>query len=461
MKKRRKKVTAGESLHGQNLVSSVVVASEAAVPTGLKVTAHKCRGCDTTFATNADIKPFCVHCGSDSVITVNDMGGRKVESMADESKLSSVQCPGCQNRNILSDTTAKALEGYMACVVCSHDILFETVAEDDEPPAAEDPMVDDTDQPTEDPALEGDTADGESDIGGDDVGGEPEEEDEVLMNLSELALASAPDRKVVFVRAGKSSICAYVGDVSIARLKQADAGDNEDLFQEQAFLKSIRQSMATAGLDKTLDDFGFTKTQVALSGSHLRKFKISEAVTAEREIIRKEMADSQAVLQQCLQIAAAGLNKGFFKDRVHVLKAKLYESLVEAGMKSPNVVIDQVFSAHSDEYNTTLLALATELLGKSEDVRNELADTIQGTNYQLAEDEPTEDDELELEEEFTEDDLEDAPLESRFEASLRPSRPRRLNGKAAVHSHTGEPPRSVADIRHHVTSQAGQNLFSR
>ncbi len=408
MRRRKKGTLASKSWLSQTKVSSVIVSSKAEVPKGLRSVPHVCGKCESSFATNSDLSPFCLHCGSDDTSVIANNGSLKIESMLNESSLSSVYCPNCKNRNIMTDTTAKALEGYMSCVACSNNIVFKHPEESEE--------FDTEDESLEEPLM---TVDEESDIGGDGVSDEVNEGEEVLMTLSELAFASMPDKKVAFVRAGSSSICAFVGDICIARLRQDDVGDNADLFHEASYLKSIRTSVASSGLNQTLADYGFKNTQVTLSGSHLRKFKIEEAVTGERERIRAEMSNTQAVFQQCMQLASAGLNKGFFKQHTHILKAKLFESLVDAGLKAPNVVIDKVFSSHSDEYSTTLLAVANELMTKSEDVRNELSDTIQGANYQMADD--LEEDDLEMVEEFTEDDI-DAPLESRLEASFRPSK---------------------------------------
>jgi len=121
----------------------------------------------------------------------------------------------------------------------------------------------------------------------------------------------------------------------------------------------------------------------------------------------KEAESLKSTIRQCLSIAAVGLNKGFWKDKTHVLKAELYKELCTLGIHNPTTLIDRVFANYSDTHHRTLFEIAFDLISKPADIRNSLAEAVSDVNYIVAA------------ENDSDDSYTDGINEDRLEQSLR------------------------------------------
>jgi len=146
--------------------------------------------------------------------------------------------------------------------------------------------------------------------------------------------------------------------------------------------KAFQMEVDNSGLEPAFAAFGFNLKQIKVDAGFRIDQEVASKVAEEKAKLEEAGKDSKAVLEQCMGIAAAGLNKGFFANRTHELKVELYNELTSAGFRNPSRVIDKAFEAASDKHNKILIQIANELAEKPEEVRNSLAEAITGAAYQ-------------------------------------------------------------------------------
>jgi len=389
---------------------AVIASTAAEMRNDTELATYTCSSCGSApFAVNASITPFCVHCGSDAVEKV-DVSPDKLPK---DDELSAIICPDCGTHNIMSDTSAAALAGVMSCVVCGSEISYDTsplVASDDI-----DIEVDDEDE-DEDEDTFGDLEEELEDEEEASDDGFEEEEAPIIAtkskSLVDLVSASTDDKGSV-VRLTDSTILAFVGDVCVARLDKNDKNKHHEIFDHDSYIQSIATSIDENGLDKTLEEFDFNVTTVDVDPEQLKLHETEKAVQTAKAAVMEQASTLREEMRQCLSIAAVGLNKGFWKDATHELKAALYSEMQTAGIRNPASIIDKVFASTSDEHHSTLFEVAFDLLDKPVDVRNSLAEAVGNVNYT-----PVAETAGSTDEEFADKRLEQSLRTKRAEASV-------------------------------------------
>lgn len=405
-----------------------------------------CNHCSTHFSALAAITPFCVNCGSEDV--AEDNTEVENEEFQDDNELSAVQCAACGTHSIISDVTASTLNGKMNCVTCGSEIDFvpPTVDEEESNKACAEPMADaDADSDTEEMFEEESADDTQDNVDGvdNDADVKLEEDSDAATELmdektmednmdeedagdtsymdadmvsSDLLKVMSAKKDVSFgLMTVNDRIIATLDDVPVADLDKADSGDNEEVFSSKAFAQAIAHAVKGQGVEKALAHYNFKSIVVAFPLKKEVEARVEKALAAKSTEVQAKLGDLSADFAQCVALAASGLNKGFFKGKDHPLKAAFFSELEAAGVRKPTAIIDKVFASVGGQYNKVLIALATDLMSKSLDLRNELAAAIDDTTYQAVAD--VEDD--------TEKAMDDdnAPLEDRLEsASLRSKR---------------------------------------
>lgn len=242
-------------------------------------------------------------------------------------------------------------------------------------------------------------------------------------------LQLAPEGKFEVHHTG-NAILAFVGGVNVARLTEEASGDNKPLFHNRSFLESIKVTASKMSPAKALANFGFEDIVVAFPQSKILQDKVQAAVEENKSKLETELSSLTDKFMQSLSIAAAGLNKGMFKNKEHVIKSALFEELSSLGIRSPSKIIDKVFASYSDAHHKTLLEIAMDMMSKSDEMRNELANTITDLNYQVAGD-MDEEETQELDAGMTaEDDEEEVVIESRVQVASPLKIKESLKGKS-------------------------------
>jgi len=370
----------------------------------------KCVSCTTEFASTKSegFAPFCVNCGSEDV-KAHDV---KVQAVAEDNALSGIQCPtkACASLNIVSDETATTLKGEVCCASCGTHINYEIAEQDaskefdeadkfqkekmagdkaENKESAED--VTDTEEVEDKDDKDEETSDSDDDFGGDDIGNDDEEMmdededvDESCMEMSMLKIALASKQRSVDIVNVGAAVYAMVNGSTVASLNFEKAGDNKSVFYTKAFLDSIAAKVNNIGLEKALANFGFQEIKVAFPLAKTIEENATVKAEAAVKSYKERLATLSADMTQCLSIAATGLNKGFYRNEGNPLKAAFYAELEAAGVRSPAKIIDKIFAAAGDDWNKAMITKAMDLLSKTVEVRNELAEAITGSAYQLA-----------------------------------------------------------------------------
>lgn len=396
------------------------------VPKNKEVATHVCQDCNTEFSVTASLTPYCVKCGSEETTIVR--GSKKVTAGYSKTDvLSSVQCE-CGTYTILPDSVAAELAGSICCVACGDNINYGLEAEEDDAYNQDDEYQETSHSDQVELDLFEDTDTEESNLGEDELElEEPEEleensefeesveledefeeadadldeEDEIYIedeNAVEASLVDIAVGKAEWVRT-PNKILAFVGDLCVASLPKSDSIPSHAAFDRPPFLEAIESYYQANGLKKTLREFSFKPNKIRLEHSSVLEEKIDEVIEQNKADVEEAVASWVSTFKQSLGIAASGLNKNFFQNKRHALKASLFDEMLAAGVKNPASIIDRVFASESDEHHRTLLALADEISAKPLDVRNSLASAIGESNYMLAD---SDEDESEDEDQYVE-----------------------------------------------------------
>lgn len=416
-----------------------------------------CTSCGAEFAAIKGSEPFCVVCSADSdyVENLDTDGSLEIEDI-EESELASVCCNSCNTHLIISMEAAKVFDTKMSCITCGTDVEYELDFEEVENDDAEEAefedegvFVDDEELAdlSVDEIIEVDEVDEEEDDSGDiilpeetsansphdkpgnenndsdDVNKNPpidetkfiekevmpgktkfddtetsnvdEEDEDVDVELEEVDLMDTVEGGLSIAR-HEDVIVAYRGPVPVATLKEENAGQNKPVFRSSGFSKAIITLASTEG-PSALANLGFESVKIKVPLKTVLENKVSAKVEVAKAKFEEQAKTFQEDMEQCLGLALAGMNKGFFKGKNNVLKNAFINELAAAGIRNPAKVVDKVFAGYSEEFSKNLLEKAFELSSKSLETRNELAEAIGDSEFIS---DPVEDDE-EFSEEVT------------------------------------------------------------
>lgn len=193
-------------------------------------------------------------------------------------------------------------------------------------------------------------------------------------------------------------IIAYKGGIPVATLVEENAGDNKGVFRSSGFSKAIASVAKKEGVS-ALAGLGFESVKVSVPLKSVVESKVTAKVEVAKTQFEEKAKTLQEDMEQCLGLALAGMNKGFFRGTGNVLKTAFISELAAAGIRNPSKLVDKVFSGYSEEFSKTLLGKAFELSSKSLEVRNELAEAIGDSEFTAEEE--IEDGDEEFSEEIT------------------------------------------------------------
>lgn len=438
---KREAVVAGlNRLNKTGLPFSVLASTEPEIK-DVVMASHICSDCGTHFSVEAGLQPFCVTCGSDEVeIEEEELNGEELN----EEETSAVICHECDTHNIISDVVAKTLDGTLHCVTCGTKVSYSTQQlssdnEDDDyeeeelteeeakkelsaenPEYSEDFIADDEDEDEAAAILatkelddhECDLEDEEKEYTEkaskekkDSKESKKEKEEEMEMEYDEdgekatIKLINTVEGDLSLDTVG-NRIIAFVKDTPVAVLSKEKAGEYASVFHSTTFSDAIQHTAKMSNLETALSNYNFDFITASISIPETVSAKVAEAATVKDKEVKAELSKLKEGYKHCLQIASAGINKSFFRDEEDAtlenpLKASLYNELSALNIKNPEKLIDKVFATHSDKYHSKLLAVAEDLLAKSEDVRNELAKAVKNSKYQIAESDEEESSDME------------------------------------------------------------------
>lgn len=397
-----------------------VIASHASSLDGLvkaELATYACDDCANHTITVAGAAPFCVHCSSENTNEVEQVEASLYE--LGEEELSSVTCPHCSVANIIPDVELAALEGKMGCVTCGteltldvsgYDMDEESMSDDDEMSEMEDEAemeessLDDVDVKDDDNSMSEDEPDEDTDaeasveeeLAGSDKDDMDEEEDdkedevastiESDVDVPESTQASILDivvagideestANVEFIPYG-DKVLALVNDVHVATATKTEETANADIFGNSDYMQALATTFETAGLEATLEEYDFVLSSIDVSGEVISTYAQEKASSEVAANLEETLSGYQADLQQSVEIAATGLNRNFFTEHSHVVKERLVQDLTAAGVRNAQNMVDTAFAETEDQHTATIFEIASNLVGRSRDSRNDLSDVV-------------------------------------------------------------------------------------
>jgi rubrerythrin len=243
---------------------------------------------------------------------------------------------------------------------------------------------DESDDASEDEEDEGNALsvlDDSSEDEGDELG-EDTEEIAADSDLDESASADDLDVSYSSTVAGCAAWTAYHKGVPIAMARAATAGKNADIFDTPSFGHAALATAKVSGIKKALAELGFAPIKHKVSVSKEVRRLVDSQVSEQRAALSAEIKGHQEKFMAAMATAAIGINRGFFAGVQNPLKSALWNAMSSAGVRNPEVVIDNAFKAHADAYHSVLFAQANDIVSKPSEVQESLAKTILGTNYQ-------------------------------------------------------------------------------
>ena len=199
---------------------------------------------------------------------------------------------------------------------------------------------------------------------------------DIAMTLASVVLANhkTPTFEVAMVG---ESMYAMLQGVHVATLARETAGENADVIHTAAFARAVKQSVQTAGFKPTMKHFGFKPVMLKFPQDKVNAAVVEQRVKETAGKYNERAAEIREDFEQCVALAASGLNRNFFAKRQNALKKGFQSALAAAGVRSAERLVAGVFDRYGDEYHRELFAVASDLMGKSVEVRNELAGAIQ------------------------------------------------------------------------------------
>lgn len=247
---------------------------------------------------------------------------------------------------------------------------------------------------------------------------EEELEEEEVEDVEEEALASLVGDGEFSLDRVNDVIVASINSLPVATLSKENAGENKAIFHSAEFSSAIKHTVKKYGVQKGLENFNFALAKVKIPVSNIVKNRVTASVEKETARVEKQLAAMTQDFEQCFGIAMAALNKGFFKNKTNPLKQGFVAQLTTAGLRNPAKLVDGVFKTSANDMTIAAFELAKELMTKSLQYRNEIAEAVGEANYQENE---SDTDENNVDDENLENRLEGAGLRRAESASVKTS----------------------------------------
>ncbi len=203
----------------------------------------------------------------------------------------------------------------------------------------------------------------------------------MLDTLPQDATAAKLDVTLASAINGQPQWTAFYEGNPVATARVADAGKNADMFDKANFGHAVIAGAKHVGVKAILTEMGFKPVTCTAHIPKIINEKVAEQVATARATVDQERGEFTERFMAAMASAAIGINRGFFTDLQNPVKKALWNAMASAGIKNPEVLIDQAFRESGDEYHKTLFAKANDIISKPLEVQESLAKAILGTSY--------------------------------------------------------------------------------
>lgn len=400
---------------------------------------HTCKECATVFsAVKAEgLQNHCITCGTDKV---EAKATSKINIPADP-ELSYLSCSACGTHNVFASALGKEVAASLCCTACGSGLHATTAAEeapegegeeddvldmddmdmldldedndgvaddleiaektttgDPEAPAQpldpgapasgnppESPMVDTPPNPDAKGPSE---ASAETSAEEDDEDKDDEDDKEESKTVAKAESASfemidtlKAEDTISFAYVGKQ-VAMLSGVKIVATLDPADAGDNADIMQTQAFRQAVAHTINTDGVKAAMAAFGFKSVVVEAPVKAMVDKAVEAALAQDKQKVTAALDSVHAQFEHAVDVAAAGYAGNFWRNKQDPVKAALIAELSSLGIPNAQKVVDRVFAAHGVAQLRDVITLARDLSNKPPEALNGLAQAIDLSKYQ-------------------------------------------------------------------------------
>ena len=240
-----------------------------------------------------------------------------------------------------------------------------------------------------------------------------------------------------FASVGSTLHCMRANRIIASMTKtQAVKASKADLYNTDEFCDVVRHEIETVGLRAGLKQQGFRLATVDLKGQKAVTAAVTRLVAAKEVKLAKQTELVAQRMEQCMSIAAVGINRNFFKGHPNTLRAALEDELKAAGVRGASKLIASMFAQHGVDYARSLVVLAQNLAEQPDEVREKFVEALDMTDDQSIEADDDDDDEDDFD---PDEDDSDAEVPTSVTAALaRPGVATRVKASAQTQSRASE-----------------------
>ena len=226
-----------------------------------------------------------------------------------------------------------------------------------------------------------------------------------------------------FASIGASLHCIKANRIIATMTKKAAiTADKADIYQGDEFPFVVAAEVQSKGLRKGLLAAGFILAKVDVESNKAVKAAVAKELVSAKTKLQASNGKSQEAFQQCMAIAAVGINRNFFKNSKNTLKAALEEELAQAGVRGGAKLVRAAFAQYGIDYAHSLIAMANKLVAMPEETRNQFADALDMTDNLSDDEEEVEEDIEDFDPDMDQDDEIPASVTAALSKPIRSTR---------------------------------------
>jgi len=152
-----------------------------------------------------------------------------------------------------------------------------------------------------------------------------------------------------------------------------------DIFENLSTLENtLKESVNDKkGFTKeVVSSFGIVPIIMKIKSNKIIESKINKKVNEIQSNAVQTIADAENAYDQCLGIAASGINKEAFDDCNNILAQELIKKFENVGVEDAETLVKATFEAHANEYLLQVINKAKSIKDKSLEERNQIASAV-------------------------------------------------------------------------------------
>lgn len=168
--------------------------------------------------------------------------------------------------------------------------------------------------------------------------------------------------------------------------KIALKADKRDVYMTDEFHAVTAAEISANGLRQGLKNMGYQLAKVNVASKEVANRRVEakvRQVTAAQRRVEHTKAKS---MEQCLALAAVGINRNRFQGHTNQLRAALEDEFAAMGVRGASKVIRAIFASHGVSFAKDILTVAQKIVDMPVVARNSLAETLNMTTAGLDDD---------------------------------------------------------------------------